>query len=95
MAELLQDGNIIDIDAHPQFHRLFNLFYGDTVGGIENIPGGKPGFQSQANFLYRNGIQSRSQSPEQLQNIDIGQRLTGIVRFLPGCPGKARVIRSY
>ena len=82
--ELLQDGDVVDVNAHAKPDRLLNFLDGDTVGGIEDVTGFKTGFQSQFNLLHGNRIQPRSQGPEQLQYIDVGKGLAGIIDLYPG-----------
>ncbi len=56
VAKLLQNHQVVDIDAHAFSHRHINFFHAHTVGRVQNALRRKACAQPQPHFLYGHGI---------------------------------------
>jgi hypothetical protein len=78
ISELFQDGDIINVDDHPQFLSLNDLGKVYTVGSEKDPVWGEAGLQPKLYFIDGDAIQSRPQALDVFQDVDITEGLAGI-----------------
>jgi hypothetical protein len=78
---LLQDGDIVDVDAHALLAGQLIFLQADAVGGVKDIVRGEAGQKSQFHFLNGNTVQSCAQRAEKPEHMDIAVGLAGITDF--------------
>src|SRR5690606_15977305 len=57
VAKLLQDRNIVNVDANAQFNTLKNLFYIHAIGGEQYLLRRKTGHQAQLHLVYAHAVE--------------------------------------
>jgi len=77
-AEFLQVGKAVYIDDHTQALRFNDLVKRDTIGGVEDVPGGKACLDGQFYFIDGAAVDIGAEAADIFKDVDIGEGLAGV-----------------